>query len=163
MNNQELPEPLTTIDDNVDGLDGFLLNVQKLMASELWALADGIQFKASVGLWCRAWTQKPAGSLPNNHKVLAAFSGAGDHWNDVKEMALRGFVLCSDGRLYHTTLCEDVKRASAAKKKRAGMTKAATEARTKKRNDERNVQRNDDATLNVTLSHRIELERKNPP
>lgn len=89
-----------------------MLNTDLLMASELWALASGDEFKAAVGLWCRAWKQTPPGSLPDDDRVLAAFSGAGKAWPKVKGMALRGFVKCSDGRLYHSTLCDDVVRAS---------------------------------------------------
>lgn len=107
-----MTSPLTTSSHDVSGLDGFMLNTDLLMASELWALATGDEFKAAVGLWCRAWKQTPAGSLPDDDKVLAAFSGAGKSWPKVKAMALRGFVKCSDGRLYHTTLCSDVVRAA---------------------------------------------------
>lgn len=138
-----LPEPLTTIGHDIEGYDGFLLNVQKLMASELWALSTGDEFKAAVGLWCRAWTQKPHGSLPDDNRVLAGFSGAGVKWNKVKDMALRGFIKCSDGRLYHETLCDDVVRASDAKSSRLKRTESATQARQKQRDDQRNDQRND--------------------
>lgn len=154
------PEPLTNETHNVEGLDGFLLNTEKLMASELWALATGEEFKAAVGLWCRAWKQSPPGSLPNDQRVLAGFSGAGGRWPKVREMALRGFILCSDGRLYHETLCEDVVRATEAKKKRHVQTKAATEARKQQRDEQRNDERSGGETLNVTKSHRRELEGK---
>src|SRR6185312_6532838 len=89
-----------------------MLNVERLLASELWALSNGDEFKSAVGLWCRAWQQEPAGSLPNDERLLAAFSGAGSKWRKVRDMAMRGFVLCSDGRFYHRVLCEDVLRAS---------------------------------------------------
>ena len=144
------PDPFTTAEQDVSGLDGFMLNTDRLMVSELWALATGDEFKAAIGLWCRAWKQVPAGSLPNDEKVLAAFSGAGKAWPKVRDMALRGFVLCSDGRLYHKTLCDDVKRAAEAKAKRRERTKKATEAR----NDQRNGERNVDEKSNVTESHR---------
>lgn len=149
-----MSEPLTNESHDVSGLDGFMLNTDLLMASELWALATGDEFKAAVGLWCRAWKQTPPGSLPDDDRVLAAFSGAGKAWPKVKDMALRGFVKCSDGRLYHTTLCADVIRASAAKAARQARTKAATEARQKERNVERNVDRYVGAEPNVTKSHR---------
>lgn len=112
---RELPEPPVPADTELRDLDGFMLNVERLLASELWALSSGDEFKAAVGLWCRAWKQVPAGSLPNDDKVLAAFSGAGKAWPKVKKVALRGFVLCSDGRLYHLVLCEDVERAAERK------------------------------------------------
>lgn len=158
---EALPEPLTGEMDEIDNYDSFMLNVDRLMASELMALSTGDEFKAAVALWCRAWKQRPAGSLPDDDRVLAAFSGAGAKWAKVKEMALRGFVKCSDGRLYHAVLCEDVRRAAEQKRKRNERTKAATEARKSQRNDnrhddrndQRNVERDDAATLNVTRSH----------
>lgn len=145
-----MTEPLTTIEHDVSGLDGFMLDTDKLMASELVALASGEEFKAAVCLWCRAWKQVPAGSLPNDERVLAAFSGAGKTWPKVREVALRGFILCSDGRLYHKTLCDDVRRAALAKAKRKERTKAATEARNVHRYVDRYVEQSDD----VTKSHR---------
>lgn len=155
-----LQEPLTTEAHDVSGLDGFLLNTEKLMASELWALATGDEFKAAVGLWCRAWKQSPPGSLPNDERVLAAFSGAGANWRRVRDVALRGFVECSDGRLYHTTLCEDAIRAAEAKRKRHDRTKNATKARSGQRDDERDADRNDTQEGNVTPPHRREVEGK---
>lgn len=102
-----MPDPLTPADCDVRHLDCFMLNVDKLMASELWALSTGEEFKAAFALWARAWKQVPAASLPDDDRVLSAFSGAGQRWKKIKEMALRGFVKCSDGRLYHSTLAND--------------------------------------------------------
>lgn len=109
------PSPPVSADLDVRHLDSFMLNVDKLMASELWALATGEEFKAAVGLWCRAWRQVPAGSLPDNERMLASFADvAPARWRKVREVAMRGFVLCSDGRLYHPLLCADAVRAKAA-------------------------------------------------
>ena len=136
---ETLPQPLIPNDTDIDGLDGFMLNTDRLMASELWALSTGEEFKAAMALWCRAWKQQPPGSLPSDDRVLAAFSGAGPRWKKVRDMALRGFVKCSDGRLYHSTLCEDVMRAAKKKAERRERTKAATKERQRKRNEQRDV------------------------
>ena len=162
MGNQldELPAPLTTPAHDITGFDGFMLNTDRLLASELWALATGDEFKAAMALWCRAWKQSPAGSLPDDPKVLQAFSGAGSKWKNVQEVALRGFIKCSDGRLYHRFLCEDVLRAAVKKAERRDRTKAATEARQKQRNDERDGQRDVDHKPNVTTSHRLDTSGK---
>lgn len=151
----EYPDPPVAADTDIRDLDGFMLNTERLLASELWALSTGPEFKAAMGLWCRAWKQTPPGSLPDDDRVLAAFSGAGKAWPKVKKMALRGFIKCADGRLYHKVLCEDVARAAAAKAKRKDQTKAATDARRQRneqRNDSRNVERNDAADDNVTTN-----------
>ena len=152
----ELPEPFIPIDTDVRDLDGFMLNVERLLASELWALSTGREFKAAVTLWCRAWKQVPAGSLPDNERVLASFSGAGRYWPKVREMALRGFIKCSDGRLYHKVLCDDARRAAVKKAEYRQRTRAATDARRRTRdvegNVERNVERNVAPVANVTTS-----------
>ena len=128
----DLPAPLVPADIDVEGINGFLLHTDKLFHSELWALSTGEEFKAAVALWGHAWRQRPAGSLPNDDRLLAAFSGAGPRWKKVRVMALRGFVLCSDNRFYHRVLCEDVIRAAHAKDSRRERTAAATKARQSK-------------------------------
>lgn len=107
------PAPLVPPDTDVSLLAGFMLNVDHLLASELVAIGTPEECWAALMLWCRAWKQIPAGSLPNDERVLASFSGAGRRWPKVREVALRGFVRCTDGRLYHRFLCAEVQRASA--------------------------------------------------
>jgi 5-methylcytosine-specific restriction endonuclease McrA len=111
MNSADLPEPFVSADHDVSMLDGFMLNVKRLLASELFAVGTPEECWAAFMLWCRAWQQVPGGSLPNDERKLAGFSGAGPRWKKIRENALHGFVLCSDGRLYHRFLCEEVKRA----------------------------------------------------
>ena len=109
---EELPPPLVPAEVDLRDMDGFMLNVERLLASELWAVATGEEFKAAVGLWTRAWKQLPAASLPDDDRILAAFAGiAVSRWKRVKGVAMRGFVLCSDGRFYHHVLAEDAIRA----------------------------------------------------
>lgn len=91
-----------------------MLNVERLLASELLAIGTPEECWAAFMLWCRSWKQVPGGSLPSDDRTLAGFSGAGKRWKQVREVALHGFVLCSDGRFYHRFLCEEVKRAYAA-------------------------------------------------
>jgi hypothetical protein len=94
------------VEADLRGLQFMPLDVVRLMDSDLFALSTGDEFKAAVALWCKSWTQLPAGSLPNDDRVLAHLSGSGPRWRKVREMALRGFILCSDGRLYHPVVCE---------------------------------------------------------
>ena len=54
------PEPLVSASVDLNGMPGFMLDTERLMASELWALSSGDAFKAAVALWCRAWRQVPA-------------------------------------------------------------------------------------------------------
>ncbi len=114
----DLPAPPVQANLDVSKLAGFMLNVDKLMNSVLWASSTGDEFKAALGLWCRAWKQVPAGSLPDDERVLAAWSGAGSKWRKVRDAAMRGFELCADGRYYHGVLCDDAIRASKARQQR---------------------------------------------
>lgn len=88
------------------GLQFMPLDVVRLMDSDLFALSTGDEFKAAVALWCKAWLQIPAASLPDDERILAHLSGAGARWKKVRGMALRGFVKCSDGRFYHPVIAQ---------------------------------------------------------
>ncbi|MEI7608698.1 MAG: hypothetical protein WCJ64_15075 [Rhodospirillaceae bacterium] len=109
-----VPPPPLPPDCDVSKLDGFMLNTARLLGSELWAISTGDEAKAAVTLWCRAWHQVPAASLPNDDRLLASFAGYARDlkaWGKVRSMALRGFILCTDGRLYHPVLAADAVQA----------------------------------------------------
>lgn len=106
-----VPKPLTGPEVDCTDLDGFMLNVERLMASELVALSSHEVIGAALLLWCRAWKQRPAASLPNDDKVIAAFARMPlARFRKLRGEVLRGFVLCSDGRLYHRTLAAEAVR-----------------------------------------------------
>lgn len=139
------PPPFLSSDIDLSKLDGFMLDTVRLLGSELVAISTGDEFKAAVLLWCRAWKQRPACSLPNDERILASFAGVPvAKWKKVRAVAMRGFIRCSDGRWYHKVLAEDAKRAWDALVRRRERTKAATEARKNPRYDQRNVERNDE-------------------
>lgn len=98
--------PLTPADCDLRDFAFMPLDAARLLDSDLFALSTGDEFKAALALWCKSWVQVPAGSLPDDDRVLAHLSGAGSKWKKVKDMALRGFIKCDDGRLYHTIVCE---------------------------------------------------------
>ena len=107
--------PLTPADCDLRDFAFMPLDAGRLLDSDLFALASGDEFKAALALWCKSWLQVPAASLPDDDRVLAHLSGAGAKWKKVKEMALRGFVKCDDGRLYHRTVAEKANEAWAKK------------------------------------------------
>ncbi len=129
------------------------LEVMRLIDSDLTALSSGDEFKAAVILWCKCWHQVPAASLPDDDRLLAHLCGFGKDikaWKKVREMALRGFVKCSDGRLYHCVISEKAIEAGRAKQAQRQRTEAATSARKARmpnrddqRNDQRDVERDD--------------------
>lgn len=103
--------PLTPADCDLRGLPFMPLDTVRLVDSDLMALSTGEEFKASVTLWCKCWLQVPAASLPDDDRILAHLSGAGARWKKIKDMALRGFVLCDDGRWYHPVVAEKAREA----------------------------------------------------
>jgi hypothetical protein len=98
--------PLTPPECDLRGLPFMPLDTVRLGDSDLVALSTGEEFKAAVILWCKAWVQVPAASLPDDDRVLAHLTGIGPRWKKVREMALHGWVKCSDGRLYHPVIAE---------------------------------------------------------
>lgn len=100
------PSPL--VPENCD-LRDFLftpIEFQRLFASESWLLCSDAEKVAFITLLGQSWSQLPAGSMPSDDRLLAHLSGAGSKWKKVKAMAMRGWVLCSDGRYYHPIMCE---------------------------------------------------------
>ncbi len=130
--------PLPLVPADVDLRDfGFMpLDVATLMSSSLWVKAkkDPRVGHAAVSLWCKAWHEVPASSLPNDDELLADFAGCDDvEFARIKERVLSNFVLCSDGRLYHETVAKKALEAWDAKLARMERTRAATAAREAKR------------------------------
>lgn len=103
----ELDAPPIPADIDVRNLDEFMLNVERFMASELVAISSHEAIAAALFLWCRAWKQVPAASLPDDDRVIAAFARLSPtRFKKLRNQIMRGFVKCSDGRWYHTVLAE---------------------------------------------------------
>lgn len=103
------PEPLTPADCDLRAFRYMPLDVVRLRDSEAVVLLTGDEFRAAMLLWCAAWHQVPAASLPMNDRLLANLAGYGrdlESWRAVKSNALRGFEECADGRLYHRVIAE---------------------------------------------------------
>ncbi|WP_338661758.1 hypothetical protein VQH23_16175 [Pararoseomonas sp. SCSIO 73927] len=106
MTQDARPEPLTPPDCDLRDFQHMQLDVRRLLTSETWVLGTAEEKVAALTLWLESWHQQPAASVPNNPRMLAHLSQAGARWPKVKEHALRGWVLCSDGRLYHPVVAE---------------------------------------------------------
>jgi len=106
-------KPMTPHDADLRGYPAMLLDVQRLRDSDIANESTGDEFRAAVLLWCASWHQLPAGSLPDSDRALCRLAGYGrdmDGWLQVRDGALRGWVLCDDGRLYHPVIAEKVMR-----------------------------------------------------
>lgn len=128
----ELPAPLVPSNLDLGGFQFMPLDTLRLRDSDLSAIATGEGFRAAVLGWCAAWHQVPAGSLPDDDRLLARLLGFGRDVSGflaVRDGALRGYVKCSDGRLYHPVVCEKAMEASARKRKQRERAMAGNAAR----------------------------------
>ena len=110
----QLPDPLVPANVDLQDFRFMPLDVVRLRDSGMAAQASGEGFRAGVLLWCVAWHQVPAGSLPDDDLTLAGYAGFGRSvrdWRKHRHDALRGWVKCADGRLYHPVVCEKVREA----------------------------------------------------
>lgn len=103
----ELPEPLVAPDVDLRGMEWMPYYGDRLIRSDFNAKCDDAAWRAGHNLWWAAWNNVPAASLPNDDIALARYADMGRDirgWRRVRDAALHGFVLCSDGRLYHPFL-----------------------------------------------------------
>jgi len=99
-----MTDPLVPPEVDLRDFDYLPLYGDRLFNSDTWALCDSDEKVAALRLWWRAWHEEPAGSLPDNDRLLADRAGYGvavKAFLAVKENAMRGWTRCSDGRLYH--------------------------------------------------------------
>lgn len=116
---------------------GFMpLDVRRLLTSETWieAAYNPKVGHAAVCLWCEAWHQVPAGSLPDNDRVLARLAMCdAKTWRRIRATVLAGWVKCDDGLLYHPTVAEKALESWGHKVAQRKRTQAATAARSASR------------------------------
>jgi hypothetical protein len=107
-------EPLTAPECDLRDFPFMPLDVRRLLTSETWIEAsdDPRLGHALVCLWCEAWHQVPAGSLPDKDAVLARYAMCErQEWERIKERALQGWQRCWDSRLYHPVIAEKANEA----------------------------------------------------
>lgn len=133
---QHLPAPLTSPDCDLRGLPYMPLEVQRLRDSDLALISTGDEFKAAMLLFCASWGQVPAGSVPSDDRILAKLAGTDlSTWAQVKVVALRGWVECSDGRLYHPLVSEKAMEALPGRQAYASRASAAGDRKRRERED----------------------------
>ena len=112
------PEPLTPADCDLRDFSFMPLDIVRLFGSEFHARASDAEWRAGLTLWLKSYHQVPAGSLPDDDIALARLAEFGRDlraWRKVKAGAMRGWRLCSDGRLYHPVVAEKVNEAWAGR------------------------------------------------
>lgn len=116
----DAPPPLTPAGCDLRDFPHTPLFRSRLFGSSFHAQATDAEWRAGVTLWLKSWDQVPAGSLPENDIELCRLAELArdlKSWKKHKGGALRGWILCSDGRLYHPVVAEGVNNAIEAKLK----------------------------------------------
>ncbi|MFL9905832.1 hypothetical protein [Paraburkholderia sp. RL17-337-BIB-A] len=118
-----LPHPHTAADCDLRDHAFMPLDVARLCNSGLAHDETLAACGAAVLLRCVSWHQLPAASLPDDDEWLAKRVGYWHRgkidrdWPTVRDAALRDWIKCSDGRLYHPTLAAKARDAWAAELK----------------------------------------------
>lgn len=104
-----LPSPLVPPEVDLRDFTFMPVDIGRLFGSEFHARSDDGAWRAGVTLWLKSYHQVPAASIPDDDLAqarLAEFGRDVASWREVKDAALRGWVKCSDGRLYHSVVAE---------------------------------------------------------
>jgi hypothetical protein len=104
-----LPEPFVPANVDLRDFPYMPMEVERLFGSEFHAKANDSEWRAGVTLWLKSFHQVPAASLPEDDVVLARLAELGRDvraWRRIKRKALRGWVRCRDGRIYHRVVAE---------------------------------------------------------
>jgi hypothetical protein len=106
---QPLPPPPIPSDVNLQGMEYMPLYMERLRRSRAMILAaaePAAGFSMRL-LWEESWFSLPAGSLEDDELQLAAAARCSRAEFEIRRpIALYGWRLCSDGRLYHPVICE---------------------------------------------------------
>lgn len=106
-----MTEPLTPAGCDLRDFPRLMIDIPRLFASGFNATASRNPLAWMIGhkLWYRSWHQVPAGSLPNDDAELCHLAELGFDertFRKAKTIAMRGWIECDDGRLYHPVVCE---------------------------------------------------------
>lgn len=102
-------DPLTPHNCDLRDFPRMMVDIPRLRGSSFDAIGDDHAWRAGFNLWLTAWHQVPAASLDGSDASLAKAAGLGRDlraWRKISALALKGWVACSDGRLYHETIAE---------------------------------------------------------
>ena len=87
----------------------FDLDVERIEASDSWALAGNELQPWLLKTWYVAWKSQPVGSMPADPRLFAARIGMPwGQFQDAADVLMRGWTEHADGLLYHPTITEKV-------------------------------------------------------
>lgn len=149
----QLPAPLVPADVDLRDFPFVQIDVARLFNSQFHARATDTEWRAGVTLWLKAAHQVPAGSLPDDDIALARLAELGRDlktWRKIKEMALYGWIKCSDGLLYHPVVAEKALHAWGKKQAQRQRTEAARNARLQRQSQNTGQTMSQTGTASVT-------------
>lgn len=132
-----LPEPFVPADCDLTDFKYIPIEIERLRRSSAWRLAKRRPELAfyMLNLWIASWHEVPAASLEDDDDALADLALC-DHrkWQKIKADVLRGWVKCSDNRLYHSVVSEKALEAHEHRRKQSRRGAAGAAARWNKDN-----------------------------
>ena len=142
---------------NVRNLPYMPLFIDRLLNSDTWIMASGDEAKAMITIWCAAWHQNEAGTLPNNDEVLKVLSRAGENRMQMRETVLSGFELNEKTNRLHHQVIQEIAAEAFGKTDR--FRKAANARWNKKQShNATHMQRINNASTNGDASHMQRIE-----
>ncbi|NUB25752.1 DUF1376 domain-containing protein [Azospirillum brasilense] len=157
MNTPSQPHPLVPSDVDLRDFPHTPLFRHALFSSTFHAHATAEEWRAGVTLWLKSWDQVPAGTLPANDVDLCRLAELGRDmrtWLEVREMALHGWFLCSDGRLHHRIVAEGVLHAWKRKLEQRWKTVCSSIRKANQRAEKRGLPKQDLPTFEEFLAQR---------
>lgn len=113
-----LPDPPYPRDIRARGWR-FEFDTERIRSSDTWAIAGPELRPWLLMLWMVAWDNHPVG-LPGDERAISGQLGMPlQEFQAHRETILRGWQMCSDGRLYHPVLTERVMEMAAKRQKDA--------------------------------------------
>ena len=152
-NTNTLPEPPVPADADLRNFTFYPVDINALFGSEFHAIANDAEWRAGLTLWLKSYHQVPAGSLPFEDVALCRLAEFGRDvkaWGKVREVAMRGWYRCRDGRLYHAVVARKVIDAWEGKREQRARTEAARLAALKKRQSQSQTSVTEQPTHSVT-------------
>lgn len=113
----EMPDPPYPVDVRAKGWV-FELDITRVKNSDTWTITPVELRPWLLMLWACSWERAPAGSLPSDDEVIAAIIGM--PWTQFaahRSFLMRGWYLCSDGRMYHPVITELVEKMMGSRRK----------------------------------------------
>lgn len=111
MTDEQHPEPPVSPDVDLRDFPYSPIFRVKFFCSSFYALATDEDWRVGITLWLNSWGQVPAESLPDDGIDICHIAELGcdmNMWKKLRAGIMCGWSLCSDARLFHPVVAEDV-------------------------------------------------------